>query len=307
MFPCPICGSNERESFLEGPDRFNGDEHLHRLVRCPGCRLVWLENPPKPAEMGKHYGPNYDRFIGRAGDNSDQRWRSRRETISSYKSSGKILDLGCSSGSFLETLKGEAWELFGVEMSPEAAAQAITRSGANVFVGDILDATFEPGSFDAITCFDVLEHVYEPLKVMAKVHQWLKPNGIFYTLVPNIESGEARLYGSYWYALELPRHLLHFCPTSLKYLAESVGLQVASLEVHRNSAAQYSFHYLSDAVLAQIGILRKPLADAKAPNIPARVVRKALGWTVFAACYHLAGMIGPGESIHAVFQAPGPR
>ena len=289
---------------MEGPDRFKGEALLHRLVRCPGCGLVRLENPPQPAEMGKHYGPNYDRFIGRAGDSSDQRWRSRRETIRSYKSGGKLLDLGCSSGSFLETLKDQPWQLFGVEMSPKAAAQAIARSGANVFVGDILDATFEPASFDVITCFDVLEHVYEPRKVMAKVCQWLKPNGIFYTLVPNIECGEARLYKSYWYALELPRHLSHFCPASLKYLADSVGLQVAYLKTHRNSAVEYSLRYLGDAVLSQIGILRRPLAEADAPSNPARVVRKALRWTVFTVSYHVAGMMGPGESIHAVFQPP---
>src|ERR1035438_10453930 len=71
-------------------------------------------------------------------------------------------------------------------------------------------------SFDVITCFDVLEHLYEPRKVMARVGEWLKPGGIFYVLVPNVDSAEARAFGSYWHGLELPRHLFHYSPASLK-------------------------------------------------------------------------------------------
>jgi SAM-dependent methyltransferase len=255
-------------------------------------------------EMGRHYGPNYDRFIGRAGDTSSERWRDRREAILKHKSSGALLDLGCSSGAFLETLKGQQWELFGIEMSEGAAKKAAARSGARVFVGDILDAPFAAGNFDVITCFDVLEHVYEPRKVMEKVRQWLKPGGIFYTLVPNIQCGEARLFKSYWYGLELPRHLSHFSPESLQFLADSVGLQVASLQTHRNSALEYSLHYLGDTALSKIGIPRKSLAEANPPSILWKVTRKALRWTIFPIFYHATGAMGPGESIHAVFQAP---
>jgi 2-polyprenyl-3-methyl-5-hydroxy-6-metoxy-1,4-benzoquinol methylase len=302
--PCPLCGHKEPEFWLHGSDRFNAGRETHRLVRCTHCWLVWLQNPPHPEEMGKHYGPRYDRFIGRAGDNSSERWRDRREAITKHKSSGAILDLGCSSGAFLETLKGRGWELFGIEMSEGAAKQATARSGAKVFVGDILDAPFAPSTFDVITCFDVLEHVYEPRKVLEKVRQWLKPGGIFYVLVPNIECGEARLFKSYWYGLELPRHLSHFSPRSLKYVADSVGLNIASLETHRNSAMENSLHYLGDTALSRIGISRESLADAKTPGIPWKITRKLLRWTVFYALYHVEGAMGPGESIHAVFQAP---
>ena len=78
-------------------------------------------------------------------------------------------------------------------------------------------------SFDVITCFDVLEHLYEPRRVMAKVGEWLKPGGIFYVLVPNVDAAEARVFGSYWHGLELPRHLFHYSPASLKFLAELGG------------------------------------------------------------------------------------
>jgi 2-polyprenyl-3-methyl-5-hydroxy-6-metoxy-1,4-benzoquinol methylase len=300
---CSVCGSGDSEHWLQGPDRFHGRKEIYELERCPSCLTVQLERPPEPAQMHLHYGPDYDRFIGRAGD-SAHRWNDRRHAISNYKTGGALLDLGCSSGAFLVTLKGASWTLSGIEMSEGAAKQAAARSGAEVFVGDILDAPFAPSSFDVITCFDVLEHVYEPRKVMEKVRQWLKPGGIFYTLVPNIECGEARIFKSYWYGLELPRHLSHFSPRSLRYLAESVGLTVASLETRRNSAMENSLRYMGDAALGSIGFPRAPLATAKMPGIPWKVTRKLLRWTVFLAFYHLTPAFGPGESIHAVFQAP---
>ena len=61
-------------------------------------------------------------------------------------------------------------------------------------------------------------------RVMARVAEWLKPGGIFYVLVPNVDSAEGRVFGSYWHGLELPRHLFHYSPASLKFLAESAGL-----------------------------------------------------------------------------------
>ena len=129
-----------------------------------------------------------------------------------------------------------------------ARRAAEAKTGAQVFVGHILDATFPRESFDVITCFDVLEHLYEPRRVMARVGEWLKPGGIFYVLVPNIDSAESRVFGSYWHGLELPRHLFHYSPAALQCLAESAGLQVVSLETRRNPAVGTSLRYVWDDV-----------------------------------------------------------
>jgi SAM-dependent methyltransferase len=252
--------------------------------------------------MAEHYGPAYDRYISGAGDSSPDKWKDRVQAISPYKTGGTILDLGCSSGSFLASLKKPDWIPFGIEMSEDVAQFARKRSGAEVFVGDILQARFQEGSFDVITCFDVLEHVYEPRKVLERVYHWLKPGGIFYILVPNIESGEARLFGSYWYGLELPRHLSHFSPTSLGRLAESVGFRSASVDARRNSALEQSLSYVRKEAMNRIGLPTVPMADARDPSFPLKVIRKLLRWTVFSAMFQLTPLIGPGESVHAIFQ-----
>src|SRR5208337_2096892 len=227
--PCPVCGYTGAWEWLKAPDRFHGRRQLYTLVRCSNCALVWLSPPPRPEEMGEHYTDAYHQLISGAGETATYRWQDRRAALIQYRQGGSLLDLGCSSGSFLEFIKGEPWKLYGIEMSADCAKVAGEKSGAQVFVGDIVEAPFPPESFDVITCFDVLEHLYEPRQVMARVKEWLKPGGIFYVLVPNIDSAEARVFGSYWCGLELPRHLFYYSPASLRYLANSVGLREISL------------------------------------------------------------------------------
>ena len=171
-----------------------------------------------------------------------------------------------------------------------------------MFVGDIPKAPFTPESFDVITCFDVLEHVYEPRRVMEKVGEWLKPGGIFYILVPNIDSAEARVFGTYWHGLELPRHLFHYSPASLKFLAESAGLREVSLETRRNPAVGTSLRYMWDDVFQAVRIQRKPVAYRGEASLPWKVARKLVRLTILKFLLALAPLAGGGESIHAFFR-----
>ncbi len=298
---CPVCGHMGAQQWLRAPDRLHGRQENYTLARCPACSLVWLSNPPKPSEMHLHYTEAYHKLISAGGENSPHRWRARKAALAPHKRSGALLDMGCSSGAFLESLKGESWQLYGIEMSAEGAKTAEAKSGAHVFVGDVLEAPFPPESFDVITCFDVLEHVYEPRRVMIKVEEWLKPGGIFYVLVPNIDSAEARVFGSYWHGLELPRHLFHYSPTSLRNLAKTAGLSEISLVTRRNPAVGTSLRYAWDNVFQAVGIRRTPTAYLGAPRLPGRVARKLMRMTVLRVLLALAPLAGGGESIHAVF------
>jgi len=219
-----------------------------------------------------------------------------------YKSGGSILDLGCSSGGFLASLEGPAWKRAGIEMSEAVAQKAKARCGAEVFVGDILDAPYSEGQFDVITCFHVFEHLYQPKEVLACVSRWLKPGGIFYTMMPNIDSAGARIFGSYWYALELPRHLFHFSPASLRKLAASAGLEEVSITTHREVFLEASVRYINDELLRRLGYVRKPMAEVTPPGIPWRVVRKAFRLTIRPVLSGMASFAGDGESIHAILR-----
>jgi SAM-dependent methyltransferase len=304
--PCPICGQTDAPDWLRAPDRLHGRQQQYTLVRCSACSLVWLIDPPASSAMHLHYTDAYHRLISAGGENSPSRWRDRSVALARFKRSGALLDLGCSSGSFLESLKDEPWQLYGVEMSAECAKTAEARSGAEVFVGDVLDAPFRNESFDAITCFDVLEHLYEPRQVMAKIGEWLKPGGIFYVLVPNIDSAEARVFGTYWHGLELPRHLFHYSPTSLRFLAKTAGLKEASLETRRNPAVGTSLRYVWGDIFRAAGIRQTPMAYRGEASLPWRAARKFVRMTLLPALLAMAPMAGGGESIHAVFQKSEP-
>jgi SAM-dependent methyltransferase len=221
--------------------------------------------------------------------------------VGRFKQSGTILDLGCSSGGFLSFFRGDAWKLYGIEMSGDCAKRAGERTGARVFVGDILKAPFSPDSFDVITCFDVLEHLYEPRQVLDKICEWLKPSGVFYVQVPNIDSAEAHVFGTYWHGLELPRHLFHYSPASLRNLARSSGLREISLVTQRNPAVGVSLRYVGDDLFRTVGIRRTPVAYRREASLPWRAARKLVRLTALKLLLALAPLAGGGESIHAFF------
>lgn len=302
---CPVCSQEGARKWLKAPDRLHGRREQYPLLRCRSCSLVWLSRPPAPSKMHLHYTDAYDKLISAAGDDP-ARWGFRLDSIARFKKSGTLLDLGCSAGSFLESMRGASWSLHGIEMSAQAAKIAEKRSGAQVFVGDILDAPFPRESFDVVTCFDVLEHVYEPGRVMRRIADWLKPSGIFYVLVPNIDSAEARVFRTYWHGLELPRHLFHFSPQSLSFLAESVGLHEVSLETHRNPAVGTSLRYVWEDVFRVAGIHMTPVVYRGEAGLPWRAARKVVRMTILRALLAMAPIAGGGESIHAIFRKPDP-
>jgi 2-polyprenyl-3-methyl-5-hydroxy-6-metoxy-1,4-benzoquinol methylase len=299
--PCIACEECDTEEYQQAPDRYHGRSEVYSMVRCRSCSLVWLQDPPAPAEMSRHYGPDYDRAVALAGRDPG-RWSRRCEIVDSFRSSGTILDLGCSDGGFLGGLNKAKWNMYGIEMSPEVAKAAEQRTGGEVFVGDVLDAPFSPGTFDVITCFHVFEHLYQPRAVLAKVRDWLKPGGLFFAMMPNIDSAGARIFRSYWYGLELPRHLYHFSPRSLRTLARSVGLEEVSITTDREVFIEASTQYIVDDLLGKVGIDCIPRSRAPEPNLPFRILRKASRLTLIPVLDLFAALAGDGESIHAVLR-----
>ena len=300
---CNVCGSRQTEEYLRAPDRFFSRKTIYRLVRCPLCSLVWLSSPPGPDKIGEHYGPTYDSFIRKATEkDSDQHWNQTLSTIAKYKQGGSLLDLGCGAGSFLNAVRSPSWNLFGVEMSAHCASIARQRTGATVFTGDLLDADIVPSSLDVVTCFHVLEHVYSPAEVMSKVWTWLKPGGIFYVHVPNIAAAEAAVFRSYWYPLELPRHLYHFSPTSLRHLAKTLNFEEVQLVTSRVSFIEYSTRHFVGTLLRRLGISFPDLASAPTPGLGWRIFRKGLRLTVLPLLSAAISLAGQGQIVEAVFR-----
>lgn len=299
---CPLCGAPSVFSFRSAPDRFHGRRHNYQLLRCKHCCFVWLPSPPRPNEMPFHYDAHYHEAVSVAAEDSAfRRWKGPRKVIARRKRGGTLLDIGCGSGGFLSTMNSGFWKLYGIEMAATTAQRARSNTGAEIFVGDVSEAAFRPEMFDVITCFHVLEHVYDPRQFLASVTSWLKPNGIFYVMLPNINSLEARLFRSYWFGLELPRHLFHFCPQSLTSLATSVGLRRVYLRTQRTSFIVHSAHYVCSELLRTVGFAQAPNAKVLTQNLAWKGVQKALRLSLSLPFSALASVCGLGACMEAIF------
>jgi SAM-dependent methyltransferase len=301
---CPCCNEQGATKWMEVPDHSQQGAGCYELFCCVSCHHVWLNKPPAPDEMGYYYGPQYHRDIGRAGETSPARWKRQLRVIQRYKSGGHILDVGCSSGGFLAYIKGASWGLNGIEASSPTAERARAITGGNIVAGDVMDAVFPPGSMDVITCSDVLEHLYEPQDVIRRISSWLKPGGIFYVFVPNIMSWEARAFRSYWYGLDLPRHLHHFSIESLAALASSANLRQVRMVTPAGSYLEHSASIWLDSVLRRNGLRRTPvpLNLVGDGGIAWRAVRKGVRISIEALYSRVASVCGSAPSIQAVFR-----
>lgn len=301
---CPCCNQQSSTGWMEVPDRAQNGAGCYHLLRCASCHHVWLHKPPAPDEIGYYYGPQYHRAVGGAGETSPARWRRQLQVIQRYKSGGRILDIGCSSGGFLAYIQDPSWELNGIEASLPTAERARAITGGNIVAADVMDAVFPPGSMDVITCSDVLEHLYEPQEVFRRISSWLKPGGIFYVLVPNVMSWEARAFGSYWYGLDLPRHLHHFSVGSLSALAKSANLCQVRMVTPAGSYLEHSASIWLDSMLRRTGLRRTPvLLDLAGDGVLAwRAVRKGLRLSAEALYSRVASVCGSAPSIQAVFR-----
>jgi SAM-dependent methyltransferase len=151
-----------------------------------------------------------------------------------HHSGGKILDIGCGDGKGLLKLKEDGWETFGVEISPLASEHARNNLGLNIFTGTVEDAQYEDEFFDIIILNHVLEHLSYPKTTLTEINRILKHEGELIISIPNVNSFEARHFKKYWSAWELPRHLYHFTPSTIRLLLDKTGFEVINIEYDNN-------------------------------------------------------------------------
>jgi 2-polyprenyl-3-methyl-5-hydroxy-6-metoxy-1,4-benzoquinol methylase len=135
---------------------------------------------------------------------------------------GNLLDIGAGTGDFLAVAKQNGWKITGIEPNEKAKNIAINKGISFVENSELL----EKESFDTITMWHVLEHVPNLELQIKELKRLLKPNGTILIAVPNFNSYDAKHYGSYWAAYDVPRHLWHFSKTAIKLLFEKQDLHL---------------------------------------------------------------------------------
>jgi len=152
--------------------------------------------------------------------------RNKLNLINSLQpNKGSILDIGAGTGDFLSVAKENGWHTIGVE--PSEKAKAIAKSKGVSFVGDPNE--LDSHSFDVISMWHVLEHVPNLENQIKELKRLLKPNGTLLIAVPNFKSFDAKHYGKFWAAYDVPIHFWHFSKTAIKMLFEQEEMQLVKV------------------------------------------------------------------------------
>jgi SAM-dependent methyltransferase len=223
---CGACGADDAFLLFTTPDAHNpASGELFPVGRCRRCGHVYVLERPTADVIGRYYAADY--HAHRQTDPTPRKG-SRRHRRIRLRAGDRILDVGCGSGSSLLRLKDRGYALFGVELDPEAAAQAQAH-GITVFQGTAERANFPDAHFQQVTMNHCLEHFHDPGSVLANIRRMTKPEGSIYLAFPTAEGLHFRIFHGDWHHLDVPRHLQFFTHESFRRLVEARGLRI----VHR--------------------------------------------------------------------------
>jgi 2-polyprenyl-3-methyl-5-hydroxy-6-metoxy-1,4-benzoquinol methylase len=206
---CPLCESDEPQTRWSKP--------ALRVVRCARCSMLYAN--PVAAELisGHFYGASSYHVSPEKleSDFAPVRFEREIKLLRRFCSRGAVLDVGCSTGAFLNALKvfGDAYQSTGMDV-PGAAFDHARRVGISVIDAPFPEHDFGSEHFDAVTFWAVLEHLNRPRDFLTKAAEVLRPGGHCFVLVPNIRSLAMRLLGPR-YRYVMPEHLNYFSRDTL--------------------------------------------------------------------------------------------
>jgi 2-polyprenyl-3-methyl-5-hydroxy-6-metoxy-1,4-benzoquinol methylase len=222
---CLICSNTNFDFYLSVKDHFLTGEEFH-LVRCAGCGFIFINPRPDFSTIAQYY-KSEDYISHDASKNDlvsrvykiarDFSIRGKFNLVNKYAASGTILDYGCGTGEFLAYCSTKGFHTTGLEPSPKARKFATERHKIAVFEKTDQLAN-QSGKFNVITLWHVLEHIHDLNETIETLNQLLAPSGTLIVAVPNCTSHDAKQYGSYWAAYDVPRHIYHFTKDTIREL-----------------------------------------------------------------------------------------
>lgn len=242
---CNLCGQDNAQFLFKVKDRLHKiDGREFDLVKCRNCGLAYLNPQPEPDELSKYYPENYGPYE-EAGMEMFKIGPIGRlfKKIKNYLSHGKApeikepdtsvknyLDFGCGGGFGMERTKAShpLWNIEGSDMSLHACEKARSK-GFKVYNGLVSELKLQKEYYDIINMSHVIEHLNDPADAVKKLKEFLKPGGRMIISTPNFDSIAAKIFRSYWYAADAPRHLYLFNCRTLSELIKKSGLAVAEI------------------------------------------------------------------------------
>ena len=230
---CPVCSSTQFSPFLVCKDYLVSQESF-AIQQCNACEFRFTNPRPDNTTIGSYY--ESEQYISHNDESNGvisvayrtvrkYTLRSKLQLVNKlHQGTGRILDVGCGTGTFLETCKKGGWSIMGVE--PDRDARAISTEKLQVAVEANLSALIGAGSFDIISLWHVLEHMPSLSQTIPQLYELLTGAGTLLIAVPNSDSYDATYFKEYWAAYDVPRHLHHFTPSTIEPLFGQYGFRL---------------------------------------------------------------------------------
>jgi 2-polyprenyl-3-methyl-5-hydroxy-6-metoxy-1,4-benzoquinol methylase len=241
---CNLCGSDtysvlyREPPFLKGRTEselssyytyssifLGGRKPHHQIVKCSDCGLVYAHPRREASSIARSYieTPHDTSYLQ---TEQDRRRKFAREVneLTKIMIPGRILDIGCSIGIFLEEAQRAGFDPYGVDLSRWASEQAAAK-GLKVSNATLSESRFADGFFDVVTMWDVIEHLTDPMSEMKEINRILKPKGWLVIATPDFSSLLSRLLGPAWQSVSL-QHIYYFTPKTLGRLLGTCGFSI---------------------------------------------------------------------------------
>lgn len=230
---CPVCDHTHFEHYLSCVD-YTVSKEKYPIVRCKNCSFVFTDPIPNENKIGSYY--ESEDYISHSNSKKGI-VSSLYQFVRNYTLAKKvvllndlskrknILDIGAGTGEFLSMCQKNGYSIEGIEPSEAARQQAENNFNIKLNTEQKLKS-FQNSSFDFITMWHVLEHVYHLNDRVSELNRLVTDKGHVIIAVPNHTSFDAKLYQEHWAAYDVPRHLYHFSPNSIKQLFEKHGFKL---------------------------------------------------------------------------------
>jgi 2-polyprenyl-3-methyl-5-hydroxy-6-metoxy-1,4-benzoquinol methylase len=229
---CPVCEQTAFKPFLECTDYLVTKQKFIIQV-CTNCDFRFTNPRPNAESLGDYYqSADYISHNDKGGGLINRIYRIvRNYTLKTkldlinklHPMKGKLLDVGCGTGLFLDTCKKGGWTISGIEPDAKAREVATDRLAVDI-TAEISQANPDP--VDIITLWHVLEHVPDLHETLTELNKRLTVGGTLLLALPNSNSSDAVHYQEHWAAYDIPRHLSHFTPKTITQLVSQFGFHL---------------------------------------------------------------------------------
>ncbi len=235
---CPICGATKKGLMFAAKDHYATGE-MFEVFRCEACGFIFTQDFPDENDIVRYYDtPDYVSHSNTQKGIVNRIYHLVRKTmlhrkaalVKKYSQSSSVwlLDIGCGTGFFLDEMAKKGWSVKGIEKNASAREFATKNFGITPDTPEMLDK-YEELSFGVITLWHVLEHLQTPNETLQRINSLLVANGTLIVAVPNVASIDAERYGEFWAAFDVPRHLWHFSPKTMKTIARKAGFDIEKI------------------------------------------------------------------------------